>query len=398
MRQRHVISLSCMVQLVCSTSFVVQFHRDVDVESFVSKFYITNLGHLSLQTAGELDLSSFQIGDFKGITGNFTTETVSSLYNDPNVVAISLDRELVLSEVQEYAPLHLTRLSQVERLHAGQSMDYVYDPSGGIGVDVYILDSGIQLNHPDFTHRVHKIADYTGQSVRDQTDPVGHGTYIAGVIGSETFGVAKKANLYDIKVTDNRGRTKLTDVINALNLIVSDSRITERPSVVVIPLIMKKNLILNGAVEAVVNEGIPVIASAGNDGKSACDFSPGSAKGSLTVGALDAQDRIASFSNWGPCVDIFTSGVSVETTSLRGGASTYKSGTSLSAGITAGMVAYYMGMGDTGPQAVERVVKYSLNDHIPLVSLEGKPQTPNRILFNNEGEPNWGPSEQINVN
>jgi subtilase-type proteinase RRT12 len=375
---------------VNALEFIIQYNKNFNLDSFVSEFFPK--ASKTSQSLDQIGIKSFEIGKFKGIIGDFTPGMISHLHDDLNVEAISIDRELVLSEVQENAPEHLTRLSQRQKLRKGQSMDYVYDPSGGIGVDVYVLDSGIQLSHQDFTKRVHKIADFTvqGEKTDQQTDPVGHGTYVAGVIGSETNGVAKKANLYDVKVTNSRGRTRLASVIRALNLVVNDSKVTQRPTVVVIPLIMRKSAILNAAVEAVVSEGIPVIVSAGNDGQAACDYSPASAKGSLTVGSLDAQDNIASFSNWGPCVDVFAPGVKVQTTSVNGNGTTTKSGTSLSAGIAAGMVAYYMGMGDTGTQAVERVVKYALTGAISAESLEQRPATTNKILFNGEDDSGWG--------
>lgn len=153
---------------------------------------------------------------------------------------------------------------------------------------------------------------------------------------------------------------------------------------------MKKNTILNGAVEAVVKSGIPVIVAAGNDGKQACNYSPASAKGALTVGAIDVNnDSIASFSNWGACVDVFAPGSKIKTTGNHKDENVTKSGTSLSTGITAGLVAYFMGMGDKGPEAVKRVIDYANFGQIPEDSLNFKPLTANRIVFNCEGHPNW---------
>ncbi|ODQ61521.1 hypothetical protein WICANDRAFT_27879 [Wickerhamomyces anomalus NRRL Y-366-8] len=332
------------------------------------------------------------MGLFKGIMGEFNADMINSLYYDKNIASISIDRELVLAEVQENAPKHLARLSQKEALKNNQKFDFVYDPSGGIGVDVYILDSGIHALHSDFSRRVTKIADFTGEG-GGQEDSVGHGSYMAGVIGSETYGVAKKSNLFDVKVTDKKGRTKLSAVIGALSLILADSKVTNRPTLVVVPLIMKKNAILNGAIESLVKEGIPVIVPAGNDGKQSCNYSPASAKGALTVGSIDVEtDSIASFSNWGACVDVFAPGTNIKTTSNHKNEVVTKSGTSLSTGITAGLVAYFMGMGDSGKEAVQRVIQYSNADSIPEESLNFKPLTANRIVFNCEGNPNWGPS------
>ncbi|KAH3682242.1 hypothetical protein WICPIJ_006800 [Wickerhamomyces pijperi] len=396
---KRISLLGYLAASVSAVGFIVQFKQDYQFNQFFSTYYKINDSKISAESVEKLGLGvkSFEIGTgFKGIIGDFNAEFVKSLYYDKNIASISLDRDLILAEVQTNAPKHLTRLSQLSKLKKTQYLDYVYDPTGGIGVDVFILDSGIQANNPEFSKRVTKLADFTGEDehLTDSNDYIGHGTYIAGVIGSQTYGVAKKSNLFDVRVTNKLGKTKLSSIINAFNTILVDSKITGRPSLVVVPLIMKKNAILNSAVESLVKSGIPVITPAGNDGKQACNYSPASAKGALTVGAIDVEnDSISSFSNWGACVDIFAPGVKVETTNnTPTGEKVVKSGTSLSTGVAAGLVAYFMGMGDTGLQAVERVMKYSLADVIPKEQLEVRPLTSNRILFNGEGEPNWGQS------
>ncbi|CAM9019081.1 unnamed protein product [Wickerhamomyces anomalus] len=354
-----------------AVNFVVQFKQDFTFDNFFTKYY-NQKESIDVASAQSLGFKVFDMGLFKGIMGEFNADMINSLYYDKNIASISIDRELVLAEVQENAPKHLARLSQKEALKNNHS--------------------GIHALHSDFSRRVTKVADFTGEG-GGQEDSVGHGSYMAGVIGSETYGVAKKSNLFDVKVTDKKGRTKLSAVIGALSLILADSKVTNRPTLVVVPLIMKKNAILNGAIESLVKEGIPVIVPAGNDGKQSCNYSPASAKGALTVGSIDVEtDSIASFSNWGACVDVFAPGTNIKTTSNHKNEVVTKSGTSLSTGITAGLVAYFMGMGDSGKEAVQRVIQYSNADSIPEESLNFKPLTANRIVFNCEGNPNWGPS------
>lgn len=383
-----VFAVTFLPHNVLGTEFVIQLKNGYNFNSFFHDYYQST--KVDAESVKKLGLRTFEVGNCKGIFGDFDINMIKALYDDKNVGSISIDRELVLAEVQDNAPKHLARLSQAEHLSATQSLDFIYDATAGIGVDIYVLDTGINSKHTDFEGRVTKLADFTGES-SPATDSVGHGTYVAGVIASKTYGVAKKANLFDVKVTNKEGKTKLSSVLSALNLILHDSKITKRPSLVVIPLIMKKNAILNGAVEALVKEGIPVISPAGNEGRQACNYSPASAKGSLTVGAIDPEtDAIATFSNWGACVDVFAPGVKLQTTGRSHNETAIKSGTSLSTGVAAGLVAYFMGMGDSGSQAVERVVKYALNGAIPEANFHQKPLTANRLLFNGEGEPNWG--------
>jgi subtilase-type proteinase RRT12 len=88
------------------------------------------------------------------------------------VVEVSPDVEIQLSAVQSSAPRHLARLSQQNALTAQNSYDYVYDPSAGKGIDVYVFDSGIQRRNPAFENRVRFGMDFTGEGSGDDN---GHG-------------------------------------------------------------------------------------------------------------------------------------------------------------------------------------------------------------------------------
>ncbi|ANB11058.1 Rrt12p [Sugiyamaella lignohabitans] len=119
-----------------------------------------------------------------------------------------------------------------------------------------------------------------------------------------------------------------------------------------------KNNILNRAVQQLVDMGVPVVVAAGNSDSNACRFSPSSAQGAFVVGALDDRlDTAATFTNWGECVDAFASGVNVESISIFNNSPVKYSGTSVSSPIAAGLIAYFMGMGDSGEVATQRVSK-----------------------------------------
>lgn len=199
-----------------------------------------------------------------------------------------------------------------------------------------------------------RLANFVGE--KQEFDTVGHGTAVAGVIGSETYGVAKKCNLIDIKVTNQDGVTKFSDVISALVIVIEESKKTKRPSIAVLAMSMANNYLLNQIVSEITDLGIPVITSAGNEGLSSCNYSPSSAIGVLSVGAInDQNDKIAPFSNHGACVDVFTSGVDVITTGNKKSEIVKVSGTSMSSGIAAGLTAYYMANGLSGIEAISKV-------------------------------------------
>lgn len=98
-----------------AVEFIVQFKQDFTFDSFFSKYYQKNSID-DVSAALNLGIKSFELGQFKGIMGDFNVDMIKALYYDKNIASISIDRELVLAEVQENAPSHLARLSQKESL------------------------------------------------------------------------------------------------------------------------------------------------------------------------------------------------------------------------------------------------------------------------------------------
>lgn len=300
----------------------------------------------------------------------------------------TFDIEVKINDVQVNAPRHLARLSNLEPISPYGPQDYIHDPSDGSGVDIYILDTGVRHEHLDFENRGKPGRDFTGEG---QGDRNGHGTHVAGLAASKTYGVAKKANIIDVKVTGEDGMGTLSAVLAGIEWAASEITRNGRPSVINMSLGARKNSVFNSAVEAAVQAGIPVIVAAGNTNTPACLDSPASANGVLTVGAFDDKtDTIASFSNWGQCVDIFAPGVEIISLSNQNNRGTVaQSGTSMAAPIAAGLVAYYLGMGDTTAKALTRVRDWANMNRMSRRGMMFKPFTPNKIAFNLAGEPLW---------
>lgn len=105
---------------------------------------------------------------------------------------------------QSGAPWGLGRISHVNK----GSTSYVYDTTAGTDTCAYIIDTGIYTAHPDFGGRATFLANYAGDG--SNTDGNGHGTHVAGTIGSNTYGIAKNTKLYAVKVLDASGSVCLT--------------------------------------------------------------------------------------------------------------------------------------------------------------------------------------------
>lgn len=95
------------------------------------------------------------------------------------------------------------------------SSDYVYDESAGEGTCVYVIDTGIQATHNDFGGRATFLQNFVGDG--EDWDGAGHGTYVSGIVGSNTYGVAKKTQLYGLKVFDANGSTSGSAVSFCVN-------------------------------------------------------------------------------------------------------------------------------------------------------------------------------------
>lgn len=197
------------------------------------------------------------------------------------------------------------------------------------------------------------------------------GTSIAGLIGSRDYGVAKKVNMIDIKVMKSDGRGRLSWVLRGIDYVLRSKRMSNRPAVINMSFTTHFNNVFDRAVQNAIDMNIPVIVSAGNQNTTACTYSPATVKEVLVVGSFDdRKDALAEFTNWGPCVDVFAPGVDVSSLDASAAVSSEEivdssyynlapamkfSGTSVSSAIGSGLVAYFMGMGYSGLQAIEHV-------------------------------------------
>jgi hypothetical protein len=165
----------------------------------------------------------------------------------------------------------------------GQTGRYDMPSHGGEGVDVYVHDTGINVENSAFEGRAIPTLDMTNGYAREcrgtssycANDVHGHGTHCAGTIAGKDTGVAKKATVHAVKVLRNNGKGQ-TDWGTTAMLWMIESNVP-KPAVVSASLgSAGKSYASSRAIQKLVNYGIPVVVAAGNGNINACDTSPAS--------------------------------------------------------------------------------------------------------------------------
>lgn len=230
---------------------------------------------------------------------------------------------------------------------------FVYQNDDGQGVTAYVIDTGVNIHHPEFEGR----ASYGKSFVRDNEDghgemrsaddENGHGSHVASLIAGKTYGVAPKASVVAVRVLDKNGSGTLSDVISGITWVVKEhlrkGRTTK--SVMNLSLGSDKSPTVNRAVNSAVSSGVHVVVAAGNSFDDACDYSPAGASDVITVGATTFDDSLAFFSNFGKCVDIYSPGHKI-TGAWLGKELRTISGTSMASPMVAGVVSSFLSRGD----------------------------------------------------
>ncbi|MFD2999453.1 S8 family serine peptidase [Pontibacter toksunensis] len=211
----------------------------------------------------------------------------------------------------------------------------------GTGKTVWIIDSGIDTDHPDLNVDLNRSISliYQNPSVEDG---YGHGTSVAGIIaaknnGSGMVGVASNATIVALRVFDDAGAGTLSRAINAVLHISNNARPGD---VVNMSLGSGMSTTLDNAVKAAAAKGILFAIAAGNSGVDCYETSPArvDAPGVYTVSAIDNFNRLWERSNYGTSVDVAAPGVNVTVTTKGGSIGGGASGTSMAAPHVAGVL------------------------------------------------------------
>ncbi|QRW06453.1 Serine protease [Ceratobasidium sp. AG-Ba] len=254
-------------------------------------------------------------GALNGYSANLTADALADLSNNPDVAMVVPDAPCSGGLIQTDAPWGISRISRTTRLPRGSSVhntNYVFNrkPSGA-GVDVYVIDTGVNTAHVDFGGRARWGATFGGYQNRDGH---GHGTHVAGTIGGKRYGVAKAASIIAVKTLGDDNRGYMSDVIAGVDWATRQAMMIGRPSVI--------NLSI--------------------------EHQPARAQDVITVGATNIYDArwiwsSTSGSNFGPGVDIFAPGEDIISTWIGSTTATNRiTGTSMAAPHVAGVIAYLL--------------------------------------------------------
>ncbi len=252
--------------------------------------------------------------------------------------------------------------------------------SGGAGVTVYVVDTGIRLTLDDLAGRVTTGVDEVGGGAANDCN--GHGSHVAGLIGGTRFGVAKKVRLVAVRVLNRRGQGSEAGVRRGLEWVLAHHRAGD-PAVANLSLGGAPSAMLDAEVRKLVKAGVVVVVAAGNGdafGRAAdsCGSSPARTRVAITVSATDRRDTKPTWANVGTCVDLFAPGVNITSDWDTSDAATKTIfGTSMASPAVAGAAAVNL---STHPTPTPAMVRAALVNAATLGVVVGHASAPDRLL------------------
>lgn len=257
-----------------------------------------------------------------------------------------------------------------------------YRPYQGAGTNIYIIDTGINANHIEFTGRVGSTVSVVGGSTGDCQ---GHGTHVASLAAGSSVGVASDATIHSIKISSDcvQGNASTSDQIAAFTWVVQNAQ----PNSVVNFSYSSSSTTVANSIQNLILSGHIVVTSAGNNNLNTCT-DPMAKKSplALIVGATGSNDARGSYSNYGTCNDLFAPGDSVVGANYSSNTGYInKTGTSMASPIVAGIVAIYR---QRFPNAGYHEVMEAVVDGATAGVVTDAVGSPNRLAYTDIGQPN----------
>jgi hypothetical protein len=231
------------------------------------------------------------------------------------------------------------------------SKDSITIPRYGKDTAIYVVDSGIDITHPEFTGKdVELLYSFTNNF----TDTAGHGTALASLMVGNTCGLTD-STIKVVKIFDKNVPTRQSDMLSAFDAIITDYTTSSNPFAVVnLSWSIQKNTYIEQKIQNLINMGVIVVASAGNSGHPIADVTPASMSGVMTIGAYNSNFAPCNFSDYtGPsdtsltqstvnhgALDAWAPGENIYCATLTDAQYGYTNGTSAAAAIYSAQFVY----------------------------------------------------------
>ena len=283
----------------------------------------------------------------QGFAARMPEGKAAALRRNPNVLLVEQDAVASVADTQTGATWGLDRSDQ-----RNLPLDRSYtDGNEGVGVHVYVIDTGVLATHTEFAGRMGNGYDAVTAGGA-ASDCNGHGTHVAGTAAGATYGIADKATVHAVRVLGCNGSGTNAGVIAGVDW-VRANRV--RPAVANMSLGGGASTALDTAVNNAIAAGVTFAVAAGNENTNACGGSPSRVPAAVTVGSTTSTDARSSFSNYGTCLDLFAPGSSITSAWYTGTTATNTiSGTSMATPHVAGAAALYL---SANPQAAPQTVR-----------------------------------------
>ncbi|GAA0594427.1 S8 family serine peptidase [Kribbella sandramycini] len=317
---------------------------------------------------------------FGGYSAQMTAAQARRLAADPSVAYVQQVQTRTVADTQPNPPNWGD--DRIDQRDLPLNKSFSYPANAGQGATVYVLDTGINANHQDFSGRVKQGIDYVdGDS--NPADCQGHGTHVAGSAVGTTYGVAKKANVVAVRILDCQGNGQDDDILAGMNWIKSNA---VKPAVVNYSVGCRSRCTsdaLDNAVKAIIASGVQFVQAAGNNNDDACYYSPQRVPAAITVGnstISDARYTGTGPSSYGSCLDIWAPGTNIISASYSSNTGTATmTGTSMASPHVAGAAALYLG---SNPSATPQQVRDALVNNGSTGKLTGiNSGSPNVLLY-----------------
>ena len=310
-------------------------------DKFAGKGSIGRMQSIIAKLKLERNLHSIMEGDaFTGFVLDLTPVEAELLKAHEAVATIEEDQVANVLSVNLNDPEEEPLASSTQILPWGVQKTG-YGDGAATGRTAWIIDSGIQLDHPDLNVDVARSRSFVAGST-SPADIFGHGTQIAGIIGAKdngfgVVGVAAGATLVSVRILDANGVGTASSVISGLNYIAANAKPGD---VVNFSMNFGNSVTVDNAVRAVAGKGIYVAIAAGNNYVNCIGWSPQKVMhtNTFTVSGLRPDGTFMGISNWGQPVKFCAPGTQITTTKMGGGYTATAGGTSMSAPHLAGIL------------------------------------------------------------